>query len=103
MGFSKGGGIAIAASSTLAEDDINFIFMAACGPWLESRPEIVPHGRLLALREASDELVGSCEALFSRCGDATAYKEIVIDVGGGHGAFYRPLPEWVEPVGDWAG
>jgi acetyl esterase/lipase len=102
VGFSKGGGIAIVASSILSETKLNFVFMGACGPWLDSRPEIVPHGRMLSLREASDDTVGSCDGLFSRAGNEAVHQEIVIDVGGGHGAFYRPRPEWVDPVVEWA-
>jgi hypothetical protein len=102
VGFSKGGGIAITASSLLAEDEINFVFMGACGPWLDSRPEILPRGRLLALRESTDDLVGSCGVLFARSMDSGELKEIVINVGGGHGAFYRPRPEWNDPVVGWA-
>jgi hypothetical protein len=102
VGFSKGGGIAITASSILSDEDLNFVFMGSCGSWLDSRPEIVPYGRMLSLREASDDMVGSCNGLFSRAGDDLVHQEIVIDVGGGHGAFYRPQPEWVEPVVGWA-
>jgi len=101
VGFSKGGGIAIAASSLLANDRLNFVFMGACGPWYESRPEIVPRGRLLGLREASDELVRPCETLFDRATGGER-REVVTELGGGHGAFYRPRPEWVEPVVGWA-
>jgi hypothetical protein len=101
VGFSKGGGIAITASSLLANDHLNFVFMGACGPWYESRPQIVPRGRLLGLREASDELVGPCETLFDRAAGGER-REVVTDLGGGHGAFYRPNPEWIEPVVEWA-
>jgi hypothetical protein len=34
--------------------------------------------------------------------DSGELKEIVINVGGGHGAFYRPRPEWIDPVVEWA-
>lgn len=102
VGFSKGGGIAIAASSGLANDDVNFVFMAACNPWLDSHPEIVARGRLLSLRELSDEFVGSCERLFERSPSPHDHLEIVLEIGGGHGAFYRPLPEWVDPLVVWA-
>jgi hypothetical protein len=102
VGFSKGGGIAITASSILSEEKLNFVFMGACGPWLDSRPEIVPHGRLLALREASDNLVGSCEGLFARAAGDGEREEITLELGGSHGAFYRPRPEWVDPVVEWA-
>ena len=102
VGFSKGGGIAITASSILSEERLNFVFMGACGPWLDSRPEIVPHGRLLALRETSDDLVGSCEELFARTTSEGERKEIILELGGGHGAFYRPQSEWLGPVVEWA-
>jgi len=103
VGFSKGGGIAITASSILSEGRLNFVFMGACGPWLDKRPELVPHGRLLAVREASDDLVGSCEGLFGRAaGDDGDREEITLELGGGHGAFYRPRPEWIDPAIEWA-
>jgi len=102
VGFSKGGGIAITASSILAEKRLNFVFMGACGPWLDSRPEIVPNGRMLALREASDNLVGSCDGLFARAAGNGEREEITLELGGGHGAFYRPRPEWIEPIVEWA-
>ena len=102
VGFSKGGGIAIAASSMLAEDDVNFVFMAACNPWIDDHPEIVARGRLLSLREASDELMGTCEGLFARSPSQHDQREIVLHLGGGHGAFYRPQTEWVDPVVEWA-
>jgi len=102
VGFSKGGGIAIAASSMLANDDVNFVFMAACSPWLDSHPEIVARGRLLSVREASDDLVGSCEGFFERSPSPHDQVEILLELGGGHGAFYRPRSEWVEPVVEWA-
>ena len=102
VGFSKGGGIAIAASAMLAEDDVNFVFMAACNPWLDDHPEIVARGRLLSLREASDELMGSCQGLFERSPSPNDQREIVLHLGGGHGAFYRPRAEWVDPVVEWA-
>jgi len=101
-GFSKGGGIAIAVSSLLDLDAVNFVFMGACGTWLAAHPELVPVGRLLAINEASDDTVGSCEALFARSAGASVHKEITLDLGGGHGAFYRPRPEWVDPVVEWA-
>ena len=101
VGFSKGGGIAITASSLLANDRLNFVFMGACGPWYESRPEIVPRGRLLGLREASDELVGTCETLFDRAAGSER-REVVTELGGGHGAFYRPRSEWIGSVVEWA-
>jgi len=101
VGFSKGGVIAIFASSMIADANLNFVFMGACGPWVKGQPDLVPRGRLLALRESSDDLVGSCSELFARGGVGGERREVVTDLGGGHGAFYRPRPEWVKEVVGW--
>ena len=101
-GFSKGGAIAILASAEIADDRLNFVFLAACGPWVESTPHLIPRGRLLSIRESSDEAAGSCGGLFARAPPATQSREIVLSLGGGHGAFFRPRPEWIEPVIRWA-
>ena len=102
VGFSKGGVIAIFASAELANDRVNFVFMGACGPWLKEKPDLVSHGRLLALRDASDKLVGSCTKLFDRSDAEADRREAVTHLGGGHGAYYRPQPEWVDEIVTWA-
>jgi len=102
VGFSKGGVIAIFASAELANDRVNFVFMGACGPWLKEKTDLVPHGRMLALRESSDNLVGSCTKLFDRRDAEVDRREEVTHLGGGHGAYYRPRPEWVDEVVGWA-
>lgn len=102
VGFSKGGAIAILASAMIADDAVNFVFIAACGSWIDSTPSIVPRGRLLSIRESSDDMVGSCDRLFARAPPSTESDEIVVSLGGGHGAFFTPRPEWVRPVISWA-
>ena len=89
-------------SSVLADDRVSFVFIAACGRWLEEMPELASRGRLLALREASDEMIGSCEGLLALAEGEGERREVVVELGGGHGAFYRPQAEWVEPVVAWA-
>jgi dienelactone hydrolase len=102
VGFSKGGAIAILASALIADDEVNFVFLAACGGWLESTPNLVPHGRLLSIRETSDEIVASCDGLFARVPPSTERHEITLSLGGGHGAFFRPHASWIQPVVRWA-
>jgi len=102
VGFSKGGAIAILASALTVDDSVNFVFLAACGSWIESTPDLVPRGRLLSIREASDDAVGSCERLFARAPPSVERDEIVLSLGGGHGAFFRPRPEWIQPALRWA-
>jgi len=102
VGFSKGAAIAILASSGLADDGVNFVILAGCGRWLASRPDLVPRGRLLSVFEASDDLAGSCRPLFDRARPDSQTNEIELHLGGGHGAFFVPRREWIEPTVEWA-
>jgi hypothetical protein len=102
VGFSKGGAIAILASAGLTEDGVNFVVLGACGRWIELRPDLVPHGRLLSIVEASDELGGTCRPLLDRAPAGSVTREIELELGDGHGAFFTPRDGWVEPTLEWA-
>jgi hypothetical protein len=103
-GFSKGGGIAILTSTMLDNDRVGFVLMACCSPVV---PEILAErsgrvaGRLLSLYEASDPLGTSCRPVFLGASPGSSHLEIELEIGGGHGAFYRPHPEWIDPVVAW--
>ncbi len=101
MGFSKGGAIAILTSWELQKPAVRYVWLAACGDWAFRMSALVPAGRILSIHEASDELGVSCEPLFGRSDLITA-EEVRIDTGEQHGAFYRPVPEWIMPAVEWA-
>lgn len=101
VGFSKGGAIAIYVSSLLDKPDVRFVFMASCGRWISSQPELRPTGHVLSVFEESDGIAGSCDELASRDEDLGSFREIEISTGKQHGAFYVPRAEWLEPVLDW--
>ncbi len=46
-------------------------------------------------------LVGSCAALVERSSKLPSFRDIKISTGKEHGAFYRPEPEWLDPLGRW--
>jgi len=101
VGFSKGGAIAMLASSLLQEPEVRFVFLASCGGWIEAAPGLRISGRVLAIREESDEIGRSCERARAQGGELTEFKELVINTGEEHGVFYRPRPEWLGPVKSW--
>ena len=101
MGFSKGGAIAILTSWELQKPAVRYVWLAACGDWAFRMSALVPAGRILSIHEASDELGVSCQPLFGRS-DLIEAEEVRIDTGEQHGAFYRPVPEWVMPAVEWA-
>lgn len=102
IGFSRGGAIAILASSRLNNPALTFVFMAACGPWAFERPDIRVTGRILSLYETSDTLGVSCAPLFERRGAGSVVREVPIALGLGHGTFYQPRNEWLAPAIAWA-
>lgn len=100
VGFSKGGGIATRASSFLRRPQVRFVLLAAC-PHGAPAPQTRLTGRVLSVYEASDSLAGSCGSLAEQPEPPRSFKEIRISTGKSHGAFYLPLPVWVDPVLDW--
>jgi pimeloyl-ACP methyl ester carboxylesterase len=106
LGASMGAAIALTASARLQEPKVRF---AVLGPCLSAQvPAFLasegkrPSGRILAIRETSDD-IGPCAPWK---GDPEAEsqlvaREIVLDTGLKHGFLYRPLPEWADPVVEW--
>jgi hypothetical protein len=101
VGFSKGGGIAMIASALLQQPNVRFVFIGACGDWVKGRDDMDVRGRILSIYEASDELGTSCEPLFAQASAPGEHREVRIDTGAAHGAFYRPRAEWLDPLFEW--
>jgi hypothetical protein len=106
VGASKGAGIAIYVSHFLEKEEINYVLLGICHPDTVKAMEtagIFLRGNVLSIYDASDELAGSCQELFSFSeGKGLAWhSEIVLHVGTGHGILFQPLDEWVLPTVQW--
>lgn len=102
VGFSKGGSIAVLASARSREPDVNWVIQAGCGPWITRMPRLVPSGRVLSMIDRSDDVAGSCTELMERMPPGSDHREITLDLGAGHGTFYSPRAEWIEPIRAWS-
>ncbi|WP_318555829.1 alpha/beta hydrolase [Paraglaciecola chathamensis] len=101
VGFSRGGFITAIASSYIANNDINYLILAACTSSLATQSDVILQGNIFSIYETSDT-VGSCEKVVQHSGDkVTSFEEISISTGLEHGAFYRPIKAWVEPLNNW--
>jgi hypothetical protein len=100
LGFSRGGVITIRVSHYLKSQQVRFGLLAACPRDIEDGAELRLYGRVYSMFETSDS-VGSCQFLIDQSPQVTSFKELAISTGQGHGAFYRPLDEWVIPVKAW--
>ncbi len=100
-GFSKGGSLTLGVAAEVAEAGVSYVVMAGCGA---SAPEFAPRlkGRVLSLYDRNDDIAGSCGAVFAKA-PGLVTREIVLTVGKGHGTFFTPRAEWLEPLAAWAG
>jgi pimeloyl-ACP methyl ester carboxylesterase len=108
VGASMGASIALQAWVRLKNPDVRFCTLGACvekgvGALLRAGPK-VPLGPLLSLREASDDFTEPCPSWGQdpELAARARVREIVLHTGLAHGFLYRPLPEWVDPVVEWA-
>jgi predicted esterase len=101
VGFSRGGAITIFTSNLLARNDVTFIILAGCGDYLNNNPQLAMYGHVYSIIETSDELVGPCNLFIDRSENIQSFTELSLSTGKEHGAFYVPLPEWINPVKKW--
>ncbi|OUR61214.1 alpha/beta hydrolase [Colwellia sp. 39_35_sub15_T18] len=101
IGFSRGAFITSLTSHYLEETPVNTVLLAGCGRIASSKySDIKANGELLSVYETSDRS-GTCKSLQNRSVNLKSFAEFSISTGQEHGAFYRPLPEWVVPVKRW--
>jgi hypothetical protein len=103
VGFSRGAQLTVVAASRLRAAGINTALLAVCieGDF-SSDPEVELGGRVLSIYETTD-VAGSCAKLAARSLKLVSFEEIAITTGRSHGAFYTPLPEWMQPLKRWIG
>lgn len=112
VGFSKGGAMTLYVASMVHHPRVSFVVLAGCGIserhrvgferfLADSASDL--RGRILSLYDTKDSICGSCKAAFDRAGGSISGREIVLQVGRGHGTFYTPRQEWLIPLVEWIG
>jgi uncharacterized protein len=100
VGFSRGAYLTAMASSRLASTGIGTALLAICEKGeVSDQPTLVLGGNFLSIYETSDDL-GSCAGLAARS-HLASFQEVAISTGKKHGAFFQPLPEWLDPLKAW--
>lgn len=100
VGFSRGGELTAYASGGLNDVGLNTALLAPCAHGdVRHDPPLVLRGRLLSIYETSD-VMGSCAQLAKRS-KLVSFEEVAISTGKKHGAFFRPLPDWLLPLREW--
>ncbi len=108
VGASMGAAIALRVSSRLGNRDVRFALLGPCIsvsiPAMADEENAHPSGRILAVREESDIPSSDCATWPGKDVRFPGLhaREVVIDTGLDHGFLYRPIPEWFDPVVEWA-
>lgn len=97
IGFSRGSHLAAFASSKLSTMEINTALLASC--FDGDIPTAKLRGHFLSIYETSD-IPGSCTTLAARS-NLLSFQEVAINTGKAHGAFFKPLEEWLRPLKNW--
>ena len=109
-GFSKGGSIALYVSAILKNPNIKYVVMAGCGRTGEYKrgyEHFLRHaasslqGHFLSIYDENDSICGTCKSAFNAATGKITSNEIKLKVGKGHGTYYTPRKEWLEPVVEW--
>jgi hypothetical protein len=104
VGFSKGGGLTVAAAARAAEPGVSYAVLAGCSQeqaWVARWAPAV-RGRMLSVFDRSDRFKPSCAPLFASAKGLSATKEVALNTGLDHGLFYAPRTEWLDPLVAWA-
>ncbi len=108
VGASMGASIAFLTSARLQNSDVRFCALGVCLSE-NVRSSVAdegkaPSGHLLCIREDSDDVSSPCPPWTGdpESSPLLVAREIVLHTGLGHGFLYRPLPEWLDPVVEWA-
>jgi pimeloyl-ACP methyl ester carboxylesterase len=108
VGASMGAAIALRVSARLNEPRVRFAVIGPCIsvniPAVAAEEGAPLKGRLLSIREESDVPSSDCVKWSDKKNGMPGLhaQEIVVNTGLGHGFLYRPIPEWLEPVVNWA-
>lgn len=107
-GFSKGSIIALAASGVINNPKINYVLLAGCSNFLNSKYKVNPSkavGRILSIYDSEDSKFGTCSDIIKET-DNLKFEETELDTGKGHKVFRIPkekfIEQWRDPLVDWA-
>lgn len=103
LGASRGGGIALIASTLIRNRDVNFVILSSCAdsPFFRKlHPNL--YGNVLSIYDRDDDTgVRSCNRFIEQSSGVNRHQEIVLTTGLGHGIVYHPLKDWLDPLFNW--
>lgn len=107
-GFSKGSIIALATAGVINNPNINYVLLAGCSSFLNSKYKVDPSkavGRILSIYDSEDEKFGTCGDIIKET-ENLRFEETELDSGKGHKVFRIPkekfIEQWRDPLVDWA-
>lgn len=98
IGASKGGMMAMNISH-LNSQPVNYILLGAASPYSETTFSFPLNGHILGIYESSDIIAPNNYDFWAEMSaQAESFEQLQLNTGLGHGFFYRPIAEWLEPA-----
>ena len=82
--------------------DVNYVVLAGCRTTDIDNLGLNPVGKVLSIYDSHDDKFESCAEIFAAGDEDLKSNELVLSVGDGHGVFYQPMDEWIQPMLKWA-
>lgn len=101
VGASKGGIIAAYVSNLLREQGLNYVFLSGLFEKCLQDEELRLWGNVLSIHDSADTQSITPTLFFQRSAGQGRFREIVLDLGLGHGLIYQPRREWIDPMLQW--
>ncbi|MEZ5016277.1 MAG: hypothetical protein R2800_04440 [Flavipsychrobacter sp.] len=101
VGTSKGALIAMLTSTMNMDKNVKYILLGMCNTMTTNYFNIRLHGKVLSIYEQTDVVGKSCIPIKEKSKDITAFKEVKLETGLGHGFVFKPLSEWLLPTFEW--
>lgn len=106
-GFSKGAVIALAATGTINNPNVNYILLSGCSEFLNEKYNVDPKkavGRVFVIYDSGDDKYGSCDGILTTS-ENLKLDETDIDSGKGHKVFRiakeKFISQWRDPMLEW--
>lgn len=101
VGSGKGALISMLASSHIRMNDVKYVVLSGCNQLVANYFHIDLYGTILSVREKTDDVWISCEAIREASKGVHKYKEVELNTGLKNGYLYKPMDEWLALVYEW--
>ena len=101
VGTGKGALITMLTSAHIRNDQVRYVVLSGCNELVAHYFNIDLYGTVLSIREKTDYVWVSCDAIKDASKGVYRYEEVELNTGLQNGYLYKPMNEWLSLVYAW--